>query len=256
MGKGDGEQRKTKRRYLPRIQIFLVGALPRKHRRLRSEQFAPKQDAPIEGNLHCTMHIQKLPSGPQAPQILEEPFDPTRFTSGEYWNEFSAEARRAYTWREQARILIQHLYRHRHRLSQYRQRPNESWLVGWALSNVQTPLRRFLVWSLRAREELEGVTIGTFANHLELWADVFLSEEALYYALANPERQFFLHQVNSGAPWMAHFLDSQSMHRVWAATTWKRYWLRSGKARNVHPNVHPNGGKQALDEDAMDWEPC
>jgi len=199
----------------------------------------------VEGNHHCTMPAQILEPQHEALQSPTEQIESNRFYSGEHWETFTAQARHAVTWREQTRILIRHLLSHRERLSSYDCCPRDSWLVGWALSQSQPPLRQFVVWSLHYSQVPEDdVTIEMFANHLEVWADVFLSEEALYYALANPDRPFFITQVSGGAPWMAHFLDSQAMHRAWAKATWNRHWLKYHTVRSG-PNM-----------DVMDWEYC
>ncbi|KAI1611345.1 hypothetical protein EDD37DRAFT_440578 [Exophiala viscosa] len=191
------------------------------------------------------MYVQILRPQYEALQASAEQIETNRFHSGEYWNHFTAQARHAVTWRDQTKILINHLLSHRDRLSSYGCCPRDSWLVGWALSESQHPLRQFVVWSLHYSQVPEDdVTIEDFANHLEVWADVFLSEEALYYALANPDRPFFITQVSGGAPWMAHFLDSQPMHREWATATWKRLWLNYNTVR------------RETDKDVMDWEYC
>ncbi|KAK4948122.1 hypothetical protein LTR10_013176 [Elasticomyces elasticus] len=140
------------------------------------------------------MYVQTLRPQHEVLQTSAEQIESSRFLS-EYWDEFAAQARHAVTWREQTRILIHHLLSHRDRLSSYGWCPRDSWLVGWALSQVQSPLRQFVVWSLHNQQVPEDdVTIEIFANHLQVWADVFLSEEALYYALANPDRPFFIMQ--------------------------------------------------------------
>ncbi|KAL6245596.1 hypothetical protein RBB50_007595 [Rhinocladiella similis] len=156
---------------------------------------------------------------------LDEIVECWRFWTRDYWYAFTIDAHSTSSWREQNYILIHHLCAHYDRLSSYAWGPSQAWLVAWAISHADTPLQQWLSWSLHFLVPNEhDVTIQTFAEHLDLWADLFESRRVKYFreAVADDEPQFLYHQRAVGSPWIAHFLLSKPEYWQYTCEQWKK----------------------------------
>jgi hypothetical protein len=158
---------------------------------------------------------------------LDEEAESWRFQTKELWLFYKNDARRATTWQEQNKILIQHLHQHQDRLNHYPWCPSEAWLVSWAIKNGDQPMQVFLTWSLR-EEEARGVdvTIKMLEEHLKVWANLFESPRASHFreAVVDEDTSLFCEQQHVGSPWMAHLLVSQTLYWEWTCMQWKKYW--------------------------------
>ncbi|KIW16193.1 hypothetical protein PV08_06244 [Exophiala spinifera] len=156
---------------------------------------------------------------------LNEILECWRFWTRDYWSLFTDDARSTSSWREQNHILIRHLYAHYDRLSLYSWGPSQAWLVAWAISHADTPLQEFLSWSLHSLVPNEvDVTIQTFAEHLELWADLFESRKIHLFrvAVADDDSSFLYNQHAVGSPWIAHFLISKPEYWQYTCQMWEK----------------------------------
>lgn len=167
---------------------------------------------------------------------LDEIVECWRFWTRDYWFAFKDDARSTSSWREQNHVLIQHLFEHYVRLSSYTWGPSEAWLVAWAISHADLPFQAYLTWSLHLLVPDErDVTIQTFAEHLELWADLFESRRVKYFreAVASDEPSFLYHQHAVGSPWIAHFLLSKPEYWQYTCEMWKTLCRQRLEGKNV-----------------------
>lgn len=158
---------------------------------------------------------------------LDEVAEWWRFQTRELWFLYENYACWADTWREQNKILIQHLRQHQDRLCPYPWCPSEAWLVSWAIKNGDPPMQEFLSWSLHEEEPREGhVTIKMLEEHLKVWADLFESPRASHFkeAVVDEDTPLFRQQQHVGAPWIAHLLVSQNLYWEWTCSHWKKLW--------------------------------
>ncbi|KAK5536000.1 hypothetical protein LTR23_001434 [Exophiala sp. CCFEE 6169] len=197
---------------------------------------------------------------------LDEEAESWRFQTKELWLLYENDARRANTWQEQNKILIQHLHQHQDRLSPYPWCPSETWLVSWAIKNGDQPMQVFLHWSLLEEEARGGdVTIKMLEEHLKVWADLFQSPRASHFreAVLDEDTPLFCQQQHVGSPWMAHLLVSQPLYKEWTYMQWKKLWqqhLLSKDAMNIDsmgevPFIYSHEGPQVPVNDSQGANP-
>ncbi|KAK5452370.1 hypothetical protein LTS15_007436 [Exophiala xenobiotica] len=145
---------------------------------------------------------------------LDEEAESWRFQTKELWLLYENDARRANTWQEQNKILIQHLHQHQDRLSPYPWCPSEAWLVSWAIKNGDPPMQVFLHWSLLEAEARGGdVTIKMLEEHLKVWANLFESPRASHSreAVVDEDTPLFCEQQHT-------------LYWEWTCVQWKKLW--------------------------------
>lgn len=161
-----------------------------------------------------------------------------RFNDGRHWNTFTSQCPGNRGFIGEVQSLIMCLRVLAEVMEENQSALGETFLVGWALHNIPSPMSDFLKMSLHAEEFSEdqcGWTIRAFEDHLLTWNCVFKSPAVTTYvkeeALKETRRLFVPNFFDTtqrpiAGGWVAQFMFSRMEHRRWALQMFKLIWMR------------------------------